>query len=282
MLRRIFKLLPNRWAQWLKNKILLPITYKRTIKNSVRKNNIYTQFNRFPSQYRVVNSYIIPALLQEDPARQVKIIMFGCCNGAEAYSLSYALKSNHPNLNFSIDAYDIVEDLIKEARTGRYQATQVKGSRFMTPQTANDMFESYGDMLKVAPTYAAPTRFAVQDITDNHFLSTLPQADMIFAQNILFHLPRDKAEGAFKSLAKRLAKPGYLFVNGMDTDMRVKLSKQLELDPVTDLLEEIHEEARVDRGEDWAYFYWGREPFNPKIKDADRYFGTIFTQKEAL
>lgn len=281
MLRRIFKLLPTQWAQWLKNRILLPLTYRRTIQNSVRKNNIYTQFNRFPSQYKVINEQVIPALLKKKSTSRLRIIMFGCCNGAEAYSLSYSLRSNHPNLDFSIEAYDIVEDLIEEARSGEYSAAQVRGSRFMTSQAIDDMFEMDGDKLTVTPFIAAPITFEAQDITNNQFLSDLPQADMIFAQNILFHLPRDKAEDAFRNLVNCLAQPGYLFVNGMDTDIRIKLSKELDLEPVTALLEEIHEEARLDRGEDWAYFYWGREPFNPKAKDASRQFGTIFTQKEA-
>ena len=96
------------------------------------------------------------------------------------------------------------------------------------------------------------------------------------AQNVLFHLPRQRAREAFDNLTALLKPKSALFINGMDTDMRIQLTKKSGLEPLDYLVEEIHEDARVDRGNAWAGSYFGRQPFSRSSRDWLRKYCTIY------
>jgi chemotaxis methyl-accepting protein methylase len=142
----------------------------------------------------------------------------------------------------------------------------------------NGLFDSDQTTCRVKPELAAVASFEVGDITDAAYMDRLPRSDFVFAQNVLFHLPRPVAKVAFKNLVSVLQKGGALFVNGMDTDMRIKLTKQHGLEPVPERIAEIHEDARVDRGTNWANSYWGREPLKMSGEWVRKYC-TIYVKK---
>jgi chemotaxis methyl-accepting protein methylase len=142
------------------------------------------------------------------------------------------------------------------------------------------MFDQSGDKLSVKPEFASRVSFGIGDITDAAYMAGLPRADLVFAQNVLFHLPRPVARRAFDNLVSCLRPGGAFFVNGMDTDMRAKLTRQYGLEPVAQRIAEIHEEARVDRGANWASSYWGREPLKMS-GDWVRKYCTIYNKKSS-
>jgi hypothetical protein len=74
----------------------------------------------------------------------------------------------------------------------------------------------------------------------------------------------------------RLVKPGgYLFVSGIDLDVRTKVAIDLGWIPVPDLLEEIHNgDPSVRR--DWPWRYWGLEPFDSKRPDWRTHYAAVF------
>jgi chemotaxis protein methyltransferase CheR len=129
--------------------------------------------------------------------------------------------------------------------------------------------------LQIKSHVASLVQFDVGDITNAAFMDSLPPADLVFAQNVLFHLPRPVARRAFALLKSRVRTNGALFINGMDTDMRESLTRLAGMEPVATGLEAIHEEARVDRGADWSSNYWGREPLS-RTGDWVRRYATIF------
>jgi hypothetical protein len=58
--------------------------------------------------------------------------------------------------------------------------------------------------------------------------------------------------------------------------MRVSMTKRLKLEPLDFLVEEIHEDASIDRGGGWAGAYWGRRPFSRSSREWLRKYGTIY------
>lgn len=245
-----------------------------------RKNHIYTQFYRFPNQYRALTEKILPLMGIEpncSDSASLKICMFGCCSGDEAYSLSSVLYHYSPNLDYSIHAYDIVEHLIEKAQTASYSGQEVRFGPFVSDEFVDRTFDVLGEAYIVKPALAEPVECKVGDILDSNLVSPMAeQYDLVFAQNMLFHLPRASAPKAFESLYKMLKPNGVLFINGMDTDMRIKLTKSHNLEPIDYLIEEIHEDARLDRGDSWANYYYGRVPFSRSSRNWLRKFCTIY------
>ena len=59
----------------------------------------------------------------------------------------------------------------------------------------------------------------------------------------------------------RVVKPGgYLFVSGVDVDVRTKVARDLGWEPVPDLLREVHE-GDVTLKEGWPLHWWGWSHF---------------------
>jgi chemotaxis protein methyltransferase CheR len=258
------------------------LQYRYQLRFQPRQNRIYSQFNRFPNQSRALVERVLPALLERDPSlksRALEIAVFACCSGEEVYTLAHNLRKHFPKQAYRIRGYDLVPEVVEQAREGKYTREHVTSSPFMTDDLASQLFDIEGDTCTIKPELVEHVSFEVGDLTDAPALAAMAKCDLLFAQNVLFHLPVDVAPAVFSSLCELLRPGGTLFVNGMDTDMRVKLSKQHHLEPVEYLIEEIHEDARVDRGGAWAGQYWGRRPFSKRSRNWMREFGTIFTKE---
>jgi chemotaxis protein methyltransferase CheR len=258
-----------------------PIRYRLKLRFQPRQNRIYTQFNRFPRQYEVLLDHVLPRLLAErQPTKEqpMEVAVFACCSGEEAYTLAYVLSARVPGLPVRIRGYDIVPEVVEQAKRAAYPREQVFSSPFVNDEFANALFDCKDDVCRVKPQYVSPVSFEVGDITDAAYMDQLPRCELVFAQNVLFHLPRPVAKNAFKNLVRMLRPGGALFVNGMDMDMRVRLTKQYGLEPVAERIAEIHEDARVDRGANWADSYWGREPLKMS-RDWVRKYCTIYRKK---
>jgi chemotaxis protein methyltransferase CheR len=260
-----------------------PIRYRLRLHFQPRQNHIYTQFYRFPTQLAVLGDEVLPRLLSSRPPTAdapLEVAVFACCSGEEAYTLAYLLSKRAPGVPFRIRGYDIVPELVEQAKAGSYTREHVYSSPFVTEEIVSGMFDARGDQLHIKPELASAVSFALGDITDAAYMAGLPRADLVFAQNVLFHLPRPLARRAFENLVSGLRPGGAFFVNGMDTDMRAKLTKQHGLEPVAHRIAEIHEEARVDRGANWASSYWGREPLKMS-GDWVRKYCTIYNKKSS-
>jgi chemotaxis methyl-accepting protein methylase len=259
------------------------IKYQLVLRFAKRQNRVYTQFYRFPHQYRALVDRVLPRLrpgaigAQTEP---LEILVFACCSGAEAFTLAHIIEKHFPGLRYRIRGFDLVEKVIETARAGVFTREEVYQGPFVTDEYVREAFDVLEDgKYRVKPSLRASTSFAVGDLLDQRFIDSLGTADMVLAQNVLFHLPRPQARVAFGHLHETLKPGGALFVNGMDTDMRVSLSKKLELEPLDYLVEEIHNDARVDRGSGWAANYWGRRPFTKNTREWLRKQGTIFYRK---
>ena len=210
--------------------------------------------------------------------RPLKIAIFACCSGEEAYSLAYVLRRHFPQLAYEIRGFDLVEHVIPAARAATYTREQVHAGPFVTESFVEELFDVEGDQYRVKPEYRKGITFDVGDMTNPEFVGSLDRCDLVFAQNVLFHLPPKIAPIAFENIYRLLQPHASMFINGMDGKMRIKLTKKFQLEPVQYLLQEIHEDARIDRGGSWASQYWGREPFSKSSRDWVRKFGTIFTR----
>jgi hypothetical protein len=77
-----------------------------------------------------------------------------------------------------------------------------------------------------------------------------------------------------------LVKPGgYLFVTGIDLDIRAKVASELGWRPVLELIEEIHEGDPLVR-RDWPCKWWGLEPLDKSRADWKMRYASAFRVNE--
>ncbi len=260
--------------------LLQNIKHNLVVRFAKRQSRTYTQFYRFPHQLRALVERVVPTLRPggtDAGAEPLNIVVFACSSGEEAFSLSWTLRKHYPELGYRIRGFDIVADVVEKARSALFSRDDVRRGPFVTDEFVTGVFEpAAGEQLCVKAEIRAPISFAEGSLLDKPFMESLGKVDMVFAQNVLFHLPRPQAREAFRNIHGVLKTGGALFINGVDTDMRVDMSKRLGLEPLDYLVEEIHNDSRVDRGKRWAGTYVGRKPFTRSGRNWLREQGTIF------
>jgi hypothetical protein len=83
-----------------------------------------------------------------------------------------------------------------------------------------------------------------------------------------------KAEACLVAVASLIGPGGYLVVEGVDLDVKVRVLAKLTLRPVTDRLQEVYLADYWKRG--WPWIRWAHEPIDEKRSDRDLRYATIF------
>lgn len=254
------------------------LKYFLNLKGQKRRNRTYTKFLRSPRQMQVMSGAALDFVLEPPGSRKdkLKIHVLGCSYGAEPVTIASQLTGTRPEIAFQIHARDIESAMIDRAMQGRYTPDEVCRGEFVTAEFIRRTFDRDGGDYVVKPALRARIEYGVASALDPDLKDGMGEADLVFAQNFLFHLPPAQARRAFLNICGLLAPRSVLFIDGMDTAMRVKLTRQLDLCPVEEGIEEIHNDARRDRGVHWASCYWGREPFSQRSRQWKRKFGTVF------
>jgi len=251
-----------------------------TVRLAPRTNYLFTQFCRLPTQTEVLAGPVLD-LLRIGSSGELRIVVFGCSIGAEPYSIASVLRARRPDVHVSIECFDIDADVIARARVGRYSREELTGTH-VTPDFIDRTFDATGDAFTVKPEIMAGVRFAVGDVLDEILINSLRGADVVVAQNFLYHLPRPVARAAFAHLFTLLKPRSALLVDGADVDMRTRLTAEAGLQPCLTELERIHAESRITRGYAWPHIYWALEPFDSRRADATRRYATIFLSGAGL
>jgi chemotaxis protein methyltransferase CheR len=241
-----------------------------------RQSFTYTQFFRLPTQYAALTGPVLDFVGDAGRDAPLRIVVVACSMGAEAYSIASLLRLRKPQLDFKIDAFDIDPSVIEIAQQAIYDRDWVLRKGHVTPDLVAATFNEVGGRFMVKPAVAARVHFRTGDILDADAVKRMPAADIVYAQNMLCNMRRPMARQAFQNICALLGPRSALVVDGMDLDMRSRLSRAHALEPLDYEIELIHEEARQVRGLRYPWFATGLEPFEADRKDRVRRYATVF------
>ena len=239
---------------------------------------------------------------QKGDGSSLQISVLGCSKGAEVYSIAWIIRSARPDLKVRMHAVDISQDVLELAERGIYSlkspdvfnAPNHEGvtetgdvtwntwrdqdtSIFerMTDGEMKAMFNGEGDQVTVKAWLKEGIIWHLGDAGDPELVSVLGPQDMVVANRFLCHMDPMAAERCLRNIA-RLVKPGgYLFVSGVNLDVRTNVAREMGWKPVTELIREIHEgDASLRRS--WPLAYWGLEPFNDDRADWRIRYASVF------
>jgi hypothetical protein len=83
------------------------------------------------------------------------------------------------------------------------------------------------------------------------------------------------AEKCLRNVSQLVSPEGYLFVSGVDLDVRTKVALEGGWEPVSELMAEIHDGDSSVRA-DWPCHWWGLEPLNQKRYDWQIRYAAVF------
>lgn len=243
------------------------------------QSHTYTCFVRTPTQLEALAGPVLEYLRGHIRGRPLEILVLACSNGAEAYTLASFLRHSAPDLDFRITAADLHEEMVARARSGSYTKHEALHSLFIRPHFIARTFDVVGDRYIVKPEIRARVSFARANLLDAHLSEKFRPADIVTAQNVLFHLRPDDAREAFSNIVRLLRPTSVLMIDGMDLPLRVELTQKHDLEPLNYRVKEIYAESRVHTPPDWWRYYYGSEPYSPFRRDRARRYGTIFLRR---
>ena len=210
----------------------------------------------------------------------LRIAVLGCSIGAEVYSILWIIRSARPDLKVLLNAVDISRQILRFAEEGIYtpDSSQLVGASIFERLTKAEMIEMFdweGDQARVKSWLREGITWQLGDAADPELINVLKPQDMVVASNFLCHMAGADAEKCFGNIAQLVSPGGYLFVSGIDLDVRTKVALELGLQPVPDLIAEIHNGDPSVRA-DWPWRWWGLEPLNGKKHDWRTRYAAVF------
>ena len=220
-------------------------------------------------------------LVQDKPSGStLRIAVLGCSIGAEVYSIVWTLRPARPDLKIVVHALDIEPEVLRFAERGIYgpqTSEMVHSSIFeqLTGAEMREMFDWEGDQGRVKSWLREGIIWQVGDASDPTLIGTLGLQDMVVASNFLCHMDASDAERCLRNLAELVSPDGYVFVSGVDLDVRTKVALELGWKPVSELRTEIHDGDPLVRA-DWPWKWWGLEPLDRKRPDWQTRYASVF------
>lgn len=243
---------------------------------------------------------------QKAPGAKMAIAVLACSKGAEVYSILWSIRASRPDLKVTLQAVDISQEIIDFAQEGAYslkspasmEALDRKGMteeekvlwltcrdqgpdqsasifQRMDPSEMDAMFDREGDQAKVKSWIREGITWRLGDASSPELIEELGTQDVVVANRFLCHMEQTAAESCLRNLA-RLVKPGgYLFVSGVDLDVRTKVAKEMGWKPVSDLIREVHE-GDFSLAMGWPLGWWGLEPFSRDDPDWRIRYASVF------
>jgi SAM-dependent methyltransferase len=236
----------------------------------------------------------------------VAISVLACSKGAEVYSIVWSIRTSRPDLKITLQAVDISQEIIDFAKEGTYSLKgtadlQALNHLGMTKEdkliwtTCRDqgnnqsesifqrldksemeaMFDWEGDQVRVKPWLKEGITWWLGDASAPELIEALGPQDVVVANRFLCHMEPAAAERCLRNIAGLVKPGGYIFVSGIDLDVRTKVAKELDWKPVSDLIREIHEgDSSLAKG--WPLEWWGLQPFCEDFPDWRIRYASVF------
>ncbi|WP_082005656.1 CheR family methyltransferase [Halocynthiibacter namhaensis] len=170
-----------------------------------------TSFFREPHHFATLSGEVIPPLVEKlKSGKPVRIWSAGCSRGHEAYSLAMEFSEQLPNISnydFRILASDIDTQVLKTARAGSYDRSDLGG----TPEEyVQKYFEALGDSLKVIPETRKLIRFNPLNLLQDWPMKT--QFDVIFCRNVVIYFDQQTQDTLWPKFETATRPGGWLFI----------------------------------------------------------------------
>jgi SAM-dependent methyltransferase len=233
----------------------------------IRAQAFSTYFLRNRPQLELIQRLAVP----QRSTTTCRVAVLGCSTGAEAYSVAWSIRRARPDLKLTLTAVDISKQAVEFANRGIYSRTapELSDTKIFDRMTAAEIAEFFdrdAEGMAVKPWIREGIQWYTTDVGDPSVLDLLGPQDVVIANNFLCHMKDSEAEKCLRNFARLVRPGGYLFVSGVDLDVRTRVARDLGWEPIELLLEEIHEGDGCLRPH-WPCHYGGLEPLDKRRRD---------------
>lgn len=175
-----------------------------------------TSFFRDPEAFAELKDVILPRLIADKPDDYVfRVWVAGCASGEEAYSIAMLLwevmEASHKILRVQIYATDLDDDVIVEARSGRYPPNIAQD---VSAERLERFFIKDEAGYKVARSIRDMVIFAVQSVIKDPPFTKL---DLLSCRNLMIYLEPEQQERLIPNFHFALRPGGVLFLSSSES-----------------------------------------------------------------
>lgn len=145
----------------------------------------------------------------------------------------------------------------------------------MTSDEIDAMFEMQDQQARVCDWIRDGITWLCADAEESEAADHIGIHDVVFANRFLCHMPSSAASRSLRNIGRLVRPGGYLFVSGIDLDVRTTVALEMGWKPMPDLIREIHNGDPSIR-EGWPLEYWGLEPFDNGRSDWRIRYASVF------
>ena len=139
-----------------------------------------------------------------------RVLSFPCARGEEPYSIVMTLRDAGLGFHqFQVDAADISETAIQQARGGKYGMRSV---RVVAPAIQGRYFRIADQSVEVLPEIRQAVRFIRANIIDTQSVIQGDKYDAVFCRNLLIYLTPAARQLVLQAVAGWLSPSGLFFV----------------------------------------------------------------------
>ncbi|MGE9295463.1 MAG: CheR family methyltransferase [Puniceicoccales bacterium] len=145
----------------------------------------------------------------------LRILSVPCASGQEPYSIAMALlAAGFAPQSFRIEAGDLSERFLKQAREGVYRQIAFRGGMHAD---YSHFFEDAGEgQRRVVDTVRSQVHFQQRNLLAPDFLTAELPYDVIFCRNVLIYFNGDSRQRAVENLLRGLVEGGLIFAGHAD------------------------------------------------------------------
>lgn len=174
-----------------------------------------SEFYRNPEQWKVLESEIIPNLIQKY-GRNLKVWSAACSTGDEPYSLVMALSRHLPLNQIRVYATDLDKQVIEKAKVGLYNAKSIQG---VPREFREKYFTPVGPSYRIDDAIKSRVDFKTHNLLKDPYLTG---CHLIVCRNVLIYFTEEAKNEVFRKFCSSLVPGGCLFIGSTEQILEYK------------------------------------------------------------
>ncbi|SES80540.1 chemotaxis protein methyltransferase CheR [Oceanobacillus limi] len=167
-----------------------------------------SEFYRNPKRWDVLIDTILPMLSKDKST--LKIWSAACSTGEEPYSIALIMREYFPQLDTTIIATDIDDNVLKKAKQGIYQTSALKD----LPSSMKDKYFKFENSLyHINDSVKQDIQFKKHNLLEDAYPKNV---DLIICRNVLIYFTDQAKDKIYADFTKALSPEGVLFVGSTE------------------------------------------------------------------
>ena len=174
-----------------------------------------SEFYRNPEQWEILRSRIIPSLIERF-GTGLNIWSAACSTGDEPYSLVMALSEFIPLSKIRINATDISDEVIAQAKIGLYSAKSIEN---VPKKYKEEYFKANGPVYEISDRIKKCVTFKHHNLLSDPY----PKGQhLIVCRNVLIYFTEEAKDEIFTKYYNSLSDGGVLFIGSTEQILKYR------------------------------------------------------------